>query len=171
LGSWIKKLDGMVTFLKLFVYPFLTIQLNSSMVLKLPKRFISFSFVGISGIFVNSAVLYYAKEALYVPIPIASLFAIQIAIFNNFFWNHRFTWTDRGMQGFQAIRTGLIRFTMVSWIAGGLNWIILLLLHHYVGIHYILANLIAIFIASILNYFLNDLWTFRSPPEHERPES
>ncbi|MBT4362387.1 MAG: GtrA family protein [Candidatus Marinimicrobia bacterium] len=161
----------MHTFLKLFVYPFLTIQLNSSMQMKLPKRFISFTFVGISGIVVNSAILYYAKEYLYVSIPIASLFAIQLAIFNNFFWNHRFTWTDREMKGYQAIRTGLIRFTLVSWIAGGLNWIILLLLHHYVGIHYILANLIAIFIASILNYFLNDLWTFRHPGSNEESES
>lgn len=131
------------------------------MQLRLPKRFISFTFVGISGIFVNSAILYYAKEYLYVPIPIASLIAIQIAIINNFVWNHRFTWTDRDMKGIKAIRIGLIRFTLVSWIAGGLNWVILLLLHHYVGIHYLLANLIAIFVASILNYFLNDLWTFR----------
>ncbi len=160
----------MLTILKLFVYPFLTIQLNSAMQMKLPRRFISFTFVGISGIVVNSAILYYAKEYLYVPIPIASLIAIQIAIFNNFFWNHRFTWTDREMKGFHAIRTGLIRFTLVSWIAGGLNWIILLLLHHYAGIHYILANLIAIFIASILNYFLNDLWTFRHPGSDVKAE-
>jgi len=151
----------MLAFLKLFVYPLLTIELNSSMQIKLPKRFISFSFVGISGIVVNSAILYYAKEYLYVPVSIASLIAIQIAIFNNFFWNHRFTWTDREMKGFSAIRTGLIRFTLVSWIAGGLNWIILLLLHHYAGLYYMLANLIAILIASVLNYFLNDLWTFR----------
>ena len=75
------------------------------------------------------------------------------------------------MKGYAAIRTGLIRFTLVSWIAGGLNWIILLLLHHYVGIHYILANLIAIFLASILNYFLNDLWTFRHPGSNENPEA
>lgn len=133
------------------------------MQIRLPKRFISFTFVGISGIAVNSGILYYAKEYLYVPLPIASLFAIQIAIFNNFFWNHRFTWTDRGMKGFQAIRAGLIRFTLVSWIAGGLNWAMLLLLHHFVGIHYIQANLIAILIASVLNYLLNDLWTFRHP--------
>jgi len=157
----------MLTFLKHFVYPFITIQLNSPMQLKLPKRFISFTFVGVSGIVVNSAILYYAKEYLYVPIPIASIIAIQIAIFNNFFWNHRFTWTDREMKSFQAIRTGLIRFTLVSWIAGGLNWIILLLLHHYVGIYYMIANLIAILIASILNYFLNDLWTFRHPGSNQ----
>ncbi len=132
------------------------------MYFKLPKRFIIFTFVGISGIVVNNAILYYAKEYLFVPIPIASLIAIQLAIFNNFIWNHRFTWTDREMKGFSAIRTGLIKFTMVSWIAGVLNWIILLLLTHYAGIYYILANLIAIFIASILNYFLNDLWTFQT---------
>ena len=129
--------------------------------MKLPKRFIIFTLVGISGIVVNSAILYYAKEYLFVPIPIASLIAIQIAIFNNFIWNRRFTWTDREMNGFYAIRQGLLKFTMVSWIAGALNWIILLLLNHYAGLYYILANLIAIFVASILNYFLNDLWTFR----------
>lgn len=129
---------------------------------KFPRRFMIFTFVGISGIFVNSAILYYAKEYLHVPVAIASLFAIQIAIFNNFIWNHRFTWTDREMKGFDAIKMGLMRFTLVSWVAGGLNWIILLLLHHYAGIYYMFANLIAIFVASILNYFLNDLWTFRA---------
>ncbi len=130
-----------------------------------PKRFITFTFVGISGIVVNNAILFYAKEYLFVPIPIASLIAIQIAIFNNFIWNHRYTWTDREMKGFHAIRTGLLKFTAVSWIAGGLNWIILLLLTHYAGLYYILANLIAILAASILNYFLNDLWTFRGNPK------
>ncbi len=132
------------------------------MAIKLPKRFITFTLVGISGIFVNNLILFYAKEYLYVPLAIASLIAIQVAIINNFIWNHRFTWTDREMKGFNAIRTGLIKFTMVSWIAGGLNWVILLLLTHFAGLHYIVANLIAIFIASILNYFLNDLWTFRN---------
>lgn len=121
----------------------------------------SFTFVGISGIFVNTAILYYAKEYLHVPVALASLIAIQIAIFNNFIWNHRFTWTDREMKGFQAIKKGLLKFTLVSWVAGGVNWIILLLLHHYGGIYYLIANLIAILVASILNYFLNDLWTFR----------
>lgn len=157
----------MLTLLKLFVYPFVTLKLNSAMQIKFPKRFITFTFVGISGIFVNTAILYYAKEYLSVPIPIASLIAIQVAIFNNFIWNHRFTWTDRDMKGFHAIRTGLIRFTLVSWIAGGVNWAVLLLLHHFAGIYYLIANLIAILFASILNYFLNDLWTFRHPASRD----
>ncbi|MEA3286744.1 MAG: GtrA family protein [Candidatus Marinimicrobia bacterium] len=133
------------------------------MQLKFPKRFVTFTFVGISGIVVNNAILFYAKEYLFVPIAIASLIAIQLAIFNNFIWNRRFTWTDRKMTGIQAIWTGLLKFTAVSWVAGALNWIILLVLTHYAGLYYILANLIAILIASILNYFLNDLWTFRVP--------
>ena len=127
----------------------------------LPKRFVTFTFVGVSGIIVNNAVLYFAVENLFLPISIASLIAIQLAIFNNFIWNHRFTWADREMMGFQAIRDGLIRFTLVSWIAGGVNWVILLLLDHYSEIYYMVANLIAIFIASILNYLLNDNWTFK----------
>jgi len=157
----------MFAYPKLFVYPLLALLLNSSMQNKLPKRFISFTFVGISGIIVNSAILYYAKEYLEVPISIASLLAIQIAILNNFFWNRRFTWVDRQMTGLKAIRTGLLRFTLVSWIAGGLNWVILMILHHAVGLHYMVANLVAILVASILNYLLNDLWTFRQSGNEE----
>lgn len=97
-----------------------------------------------------------------VPLAFASLVAIQIAIINNFIWNRKFTWTDRPMQGIEAILKGLLRFTLVSWIAGGINWVVLLALTRFLGMHYMIANLIAIFIASILNYFLNDLWTFRA---------
>ena len=131
------------------------------MQIQLPKRFITFTFVGISGIFVNQAILFYAHESLHVPLALASLIAIQIAIINNFIWNRQFTWTDRPMKGYQAIKKGLIKFTLVSWVAGALNWVILLILTEYAGIYYMIANLMAILVASILNYFLNDLWTFR----------
>lgn len=127
----------------------------------LPKRFITFSFVGVSGILVNQGILFYAHESLQVPLAFASLVAIQVAIINNFIWNRQFTWTDRPMQGFQAVKRGLIKFTLVSWVAGALNWVVLLLLTELLEIHYMLANLAAILVASVLNYFLNDLWTFR----------
>ena len=131
------------------------------MTFQFPKRFITFTFVGVSGIVVNNAILFYAKESLHVPLAIASLIAIQIAIINNFIWNRQFTWTDRPMLGWASIRPGLIKFTLVSWVAGGLNWILLLLLTRFFDLYYILANLVAILCASVLNYFLNDLWTFR----------
>ena len=120
-----------------------------------------FTMVGISGIVVNNVLLYLLIEFLALPLSIASLFAIQLAIFNNFVWNRRFTWRDRDMRGWQAIRRGLIKFTLVSWIAGALNWLILLILDYTTDLHYIIANLIAILIASILNYVLNDFWTFK----------
>ncbi|MCF7824268.1 MAG: GtrA family protein [Candidatus Marinimicrobia bacterium] len=132
------------------------------MAVALPKRFIIFTFVGVSGIVVNSGILFLLKEYLHLPLSFASLLAIQVAILNNFVWNMRFTWADREMKGFEAVRAGLLRFTLVSWVAGALNWIILLLLNHFTGLYYLLANLIAIFIASVLNYLLNDYWTFKS---------
>lgn len=132
------------------------------MSIRLPTRFIVFTMVGVSGIVVNNVILYLLIEFLFLHISIASLIAIQIAIFNNFIWNRKYTWKDREMTGWDAIRKGLIRFTLVSWIAGALNWLILLALDYTTDLHYIFANLIAIFIASILNYFLNDFWTFRA---------
>ena len=137
----------------------------------IPKRFLVFTLVGVSGIVVNSAMLLYVREILEVPLRLASLVGIQTAIFNNFIWNRKFTWTDRSMSGVKATGMGLIRFTMVSWIAGAMNWVLLMILTHWGGLHYFIANLLAILAASILNFFLNDLWTFKSSPGQSDPPS
>ena len=133
---------------------------------RIPKRFILFTLVGGSGILVNMLALYLMKQHGQITLALASPIAIQLAIFNNYIWNRQITWTDRKIAGLKGIRNSLIRFTMVSWIAGTVNWVLLLLLTHISHIHYLLANLMAILIASVLNYFLNDLWTFRKPGDY-----
>lgn len=129
---------------------------------RFPRRFVVFTMVGISGIFVNTFFLWMGTEWLGLPYQIASLAAIQIAIINNYTWNLRFTWRDREIKGMRRIMRKFGQFTLVSWVAGGVNWIALILLTELGKMYYLIANLIAILIASLVNYFANDLWTFHS---------
>jgi len=113
---------------------------------------------------VNTGVLWLLKAYAGIPYPVASLIAIQIAIFNNFFWNRRLTWRDRRQSAWRGILGTLRRFILVSWIAGGINWVLLIFLTELLHLHYLQSNILAILVASLVNYFANDRWTFRPVP-------
>lgn len=144
-------------------------------------RYIKFGLVGASGTVVNLAVLYTAHEYLFRAIepvgskPYASLaLAIAVATVNNFSWNRIWTWADR-LQAIQAQQQSagsgsstLLRqfglYTLASWFGIALQYGLTLWLTNYM--HYMLANVIAIVIASVSNFLANDRWTFRqSPPQ------
>ena len=145
-------------------------------------RYIRFGMVGASGTLVNMAVLFVAQEYLFAAIAnprnrlYASLaLAIGIATINNFTWNRLWTWAVRlrlaaALAGQdQATAPGLAattgqfgRYALASWFGIALQYGLTLWLSH--ALHYLLANVIAIVLASISNFLANDLWTFRHRP-------
>ena len=146
-------------------------------------RYIKFGLVGASGTVVNLAVLYGAHEYLFRSIepagskPYASLaLAITVATVNNFTWNRLWTWADRlreaarHTQPGQASPTGGLafvgqfgRYAIASWFGIALQYGLTLWLAQ--SLHYLLANVIAIVIASVSNFLANDRWTFRHRPQ------
>ena len=132
--------------------------------------------VGASGTVVNIAVLYVGHEYLFQSLegaqgkPYASLaLAIAVATVNNFTWNRLWTWADRVAQAPQdadiealpssSLGAQLAKYALASWFGIGLQYVITLWLAH--SMHYMLANVIAIVIASVSNFLANDRWTFR----------
>ena len=139
-------------------------------------RYIKFGMVGASGTVVNIVVLYLGHEYLFQSLegpqgkPYASLaLAIALATIHNFTWNRLWTWADRANQtpvetGLEApppssLAAQLAKYTMASLFGSGLQYVLTLWLTH--SMHYMLANLIAIIIASLSNFLANDRWTFR----------
>ena len=138
-------------------------------------RYVRFGLVGASGTVINLAVLYTAHEYLFSAFeppgskPYFSLaLAIGLATANNFTWNRLWTWSDRqhatSSQRENAISVRhllaqLVQYATASWIGIALQYALTLWLAHYM--HYMLANLIAILIASVSNFITNDRWTFR----------
>ena len=139
-------------------------------------RYVRFGLVGASGTVVNLAVLYTAHEFLFRAIePVGSkpyfslALAIAVATVNNFTWNRLWTWSDR--QHATAVEEGerlrkrsllaqLAQYATASWLGILLQYALTLWLMH-LGLHYLVANLTAIAIASISNFIANDRWTFR----------
>ncbi len=140
-------------------------------------RYLKFGLVGASGTVVNIAVLYLGHEYLFQAIegpqgkPWASLaLAIAVATANNFTWNRLWTWADR-VQAQRAaavvsddvraphLGTQLLKYALASWFGIALQYALTLWLAHLM--HYMLANVIAIVIASVSNFLANDRWTFR----------
>ena len=153
--------------------------MNLSVVISWLKRirYLKFGVVGASGTVVNMVVLYLAQEHFFAAIDntrhrlYASLaLAIAIATVNNFTWNRRWTWADRVQTSPDhqhnsafVIASQLGRYAVASWVGIALQYGLTLSLSNY--FHYLLANGVAIVMASISNFLANDRWTFSYPTQ------
>ncbi|MHB1198315.1 MAG: GtrA family protein [Polaromonas sp.] len=129
-------------------------------------RFIKFGVVGASGTVINIAVLYLAQEFLLVRIEdfhvrlnYSIALAISVATISNFYWNRRLTWRDRR----RDLHPSTLRLFFKYVMAAGLSIVIQSLLTKWLALymHYLVANLLAIAVASVCNFLANDLLTFR----------
>jgi dolichol-phosphate mannosyltransferase len=145
-------------------------------------RYIKFGLVGASGTVVNMVILFIAQEYLFAFIAAprnrlyASLaLAIAVATINNFIWNRLWTWADRRPNAAstlgstrtvpapaRALLGQFGRYTLASWFGIALQYGLTLWLSQ--ALHYLLANVVAIVIASASNFLANDRWTFRRRP-------
>lgn len=129
-------------------------------------RFIKFGLVGASGTVVNIAVLYLAQEHLlrgiadfHARLNYSIALAITVATISNFYWNRRLTWRDRTRNTPQPALRLFLKYVM----AAALSIVIQSLLTKWLALHlhYLLANVIAIVLASVVNFIANDRLTFR----------
>ena len=129
---------------------------------RLALKFVKFGLVGVSGIAVNMGVLWFLTELIGLDYLVSSVIAIFLSILNNFIWNDRWTWRERRLPGIRAFLIRFLKFSLVSCITAYVgNWGILYSLTRFLNVHYLVANLIGIAAASILNFIFNHFWTFR----------
>lgn len=119
------------------------------------KKVIKFGLVGLSGIFVNMGVLYYLTEFVGFYYLVSSLFAIELSILNNFVWNDLWTFKGTGQHRMASRWHRVISFHAVS--AGGLviNMGILYFLTSFIGVYYLISNIIGILVGFGWNFVLN----------------
>ena len=135
-------------------------------------RYFKFGVVGASGTVVNMLVLYLCHNYLFDGLeadlgkPYLSLaVAIAVATLNNFSWNRLWTWADRRAVASEQTAPGfsqqLLKYALASWFGIGLQYVLTLWWSHFM--HYMLANVLAILVASVSNFLANDRWTFKKP--------
>jgi len=131
------------------------------------KRFMKFGAVGASGVVVNLGVLYLCQEFLFIAIQSPSMrlnVSLAVAIFfatvNNFFWNRAWTWSDRKHHPDKHLLLHFGQYALACWVGIVLQVLLTKLLVIY--LYYIIANALAIVLASVFNFLVNNFWTFRS---------
>ena len=147
--------------------PVFSLRLSLASLLRrvLAWRFVKFGIVGASGTVINLGLLYYAQEHLFAAIQppgmrlnLSLALAIFFATVNNFFWNRLWTWADRKHHYDRPILIQFGQYTLACWLSIALQAVFTnVLASHF---YYLIANLIAIVLTSILNFVVNDLWTF-----------
>lgn len=120
--------------------------------------FARFAAVGATGVAVNMLALLLLHGVAGLPLVLASVAAIELAIIHNFIWNHRWTFGRRDLA-----LTPFLRFNAVSlgglMIATGVLWV----LAARGGLHYLAANAAGVIAATCWNFLVNVFWTWGRP--------
>jgi dolichol-phosphate mannosyltransferase len=122
-------------------------------------RFGKFLLVGGSGVLVNEGILWLLTAFASLPYYISALFGIEASIISNFVFNDYFTFADRRTG--QSFLRRLLKFNVTCLAGAGIQYGLLLLFTSVFNVHYLLSNLIGIAVATLWNYFINLLWTWR----------
>ncbi|MBD2493566.1 glycosyltransferase [Nostoc sp. FACHB-280] len=122
-------------------------------------RFLRFGLVGLSGVFVDMAILYLLSDpsTLALPLTRSKIIAGEIAIFNNFLWNDAWTFADVAMhqQEWHHRAKRFLKFNLVCLAGLLINVLVLNLVFNFVIPNRYIANLIAIAVATIWNFWVN----------------
>ena len=141
-------------------------------------RFLRFCVVGGSGVLVNQFVLWVFYEFVLSSVSgslvlfsgvawsfrlvWAGVLGWAVSVLTNFILNDRWTWGDRekGRLGHFFHRMG--QYYLVASAAMVVQVLLLLVLTEQAGIHYLISNLVGIVAGLVINFVLNNIWTFRA---------
>lgn len=122
-------------------------------------RFIRFGLVGLSGVFVDMALLYLLSDpsTLSLPLTRSKIIAAEFAIINNFLWNDSWTFADVTSQQQELHQRckRFLKFNIICLAGLVLNVMVLNLIFNFVLANRYVANLIAIAVATIWNFWVN----------------
>jgi putative flippase GtrA len=126
------------------------------------RRCLRFNLVGAIGIVVQLAMLFLLKSIFHCNYLLATGFAVEAAVINNFLWHERYTWADRVLPSWQESPLRLLRFNFAN---GGISIVgNLALMKGMAGLahmNYLAADAIAIALCCLANFMLSDDWVFR----------
>ncbi|MGA2040485.1 MAG: GtrA family protein [Bryobacteraceae bacterium] len=125
-------------------------------------RWLKFNAVGVMGVAVQLAALALLKSGLHVNYLLATAMAVELALLHNFVWHERWTWRDRGVES-RGRRAGrLVRFHLANGLLSlAVNLMLMRILVGRMHWPYLPANVAAIAVGSVVNFFLGDLLVFR----------
>src|ERR1700692_4585228 len=135
-------------------------------------RWLKFNAVGGIGIIVQLAALAVFRSWLRLDYLLATGLAVEIAVVHNFLWHERYTWADRPATRPMQSLVRLAKFNASNGavsILGNLG--LMRLLVGEVKFNYVVSNLIAIVVCSLVNFLLSDHFVFDAEANSAAPST
>ena len=114
--------------------------------------------VGASGVLVNLGLLFYITEYVGLWYFLSYTLAISASITSNFILNK--FWTFRDSINSQRTIVMYVKFVSVSLLGMAIQLGTVYLLVESLAVYYMLAALVSISIAGVINFIINRRWTF-----------
>jgi dolichol-phosphate mannosyltransferase len=137
------------------------------------KRLFRFALVGATGVVVDMGLLYLLSDpaSLGWGLTRSKLVAAEAAIVNNFLWNDLWTFRDLAarQRGFGHRLRRLVKFNVICGIGLGMNVVLLNLMFNFLHVNRYLANLVAIGIVTLWNFWVNLKLSWRDTGAQETP--
>ncbi|MDQ7828337.1 MAG: GtrA family protein [Armatimonadota bacterium] len=123
-------------------------------------RPVRFLLVGLTGIGVNSLVLWLATGVGTLATPVGGALAAVVSTFTNFLLNDAFTWSDRRSRGWRAKGKRLLRYYATTGL-GNLIYLGTLTVLTRIPLPLLGANMLAIGVGGGFNYLVHNVWTWQ----------
>lgn len=137
------------------------------------RRFLRFTVVGATGVIVDMAVLYLLSDphTLGLGLTRSKVVAAELAIVNNFLWNDSWTFRDfvGSQRGFANKLHRFVKFNVVCGLGLLLNVVLLNVMFNLLHMNRYVANLIAISLVTLWNYWVNVKLHWRSADARAAP--
>jgi len=123
-------------------------------------RIIKFSIVGLSGTFVNEALIWALTEKLGIYYLYSGILSSEAAIINNFIWNDRWTFQEISETSNLSLSNRLVKFHVSRF--GGLiiGFVILVFFTEVFKLHYLISNVVSIMMVLSINYLTSKGWVW-----------
>lgn len=123
-------------------------------------RWVRFNFVGAMGVGVQLAALHLLNHAWHGHYLLATAAALELTLLHNFLWHLRYTWRDRR---YSSRWQPFVRFHLTSGLTSLVgNLVLMRLAVRTFHLAILPANMIAIAVCSVGNFFLSHFWSFPS---------
>ena len=125
---------------------------NEAFVLK----FIKFSLVGFSGVFVDFGTTFLCKEILKIQKYVANTMGFVLAASSNFFMNRIWTFHSHNPN----VMLEFTRFFFIALIGLGINLLIIWAMSGKFKVNFYLSKLVATLLVTLWNFLINAYYTF-----------
>ena len=128
----------------------------------MPRRFLKYAVVGLSGILTNQCSVWVAINVLNLTKNHALVWGIETSILSNFVLNNYWTFRDIRLRRPIKVLRGLISFNTICLGGAFINYAMALFFLEKFDCTIYLANLLGIFFGTIWNYIVNSHMTWTS---------